>query len=70
MGNMLCRDHKCSSGIRHFQSAVSSNNTAMVSPGAKPRGPKLKNCGGVCPHKKGPWGQLPIFEFKPKLLLA
>ena len=22
MGSMLCRDHKCSSGIRHFQRAV------------------------------------------------
>ena len=22
VGSMLCRDHKCSSGIRHFQGAV------------------------------------------------
>ena len=25
MGSMLCRDHKCSSGIRHFQKTVNSS---------------------------------------------
>ena len=29
MGSMLCRDHKCSSGIRHFQRAV---NTLKMNP--------------------------------------
>jgi len=29
MGSMLCRDHKCSSGIRHFQRAV---NPLKVNP--------------------------------------
>ena len=45
---------------------VSSNNSAMVSLEAKPRGPKS----GGASLKKRPGGQFPIFEFEPKFLLG
>jgi hypothetical protein len=40
----------------------------MVSPAAKPRGPKLKKVG--VPPQKDPMGSVDIFELKPKFLVG